>query len=475
MRCAKVRKLSFMFYEDRLSKEEAEKIKDHLRDCPWCASEYKKVKKMMNAIETESPKVVPEELHKNIMIEVNGMRSFNETEKRENKIAVINALRRGAVALAAVFIVAFGLSFIDFNKVDLSNMGEVLKLNERVNDAIETAKKENTKSKSLTADDLILSVKKSDNKVESNVNESAIETEEELSVMNDNIDFASMDEEAVKEDKIILDTGAVTYTSNQDIISEKGFANVSDYADILETDDSITKKGLMQMYTPTFDKSLNELDELCDKYNANIYYKNIYLEDGVKVKTKDDYRTAVIALRVLGENYNKLKNEIEKLGTYDINVLQDEIKVETEEDVRVLLSNVKEQLLTHETKLDELDEDSDTYETDKEELKTNIASEEEAIKTLEAKLEAMSENIEVVKLEITFKEISEADLEGILSAKSFTQGISKGFINGWNKFIRFLQNIFLWITENLLFIITFVILAVILFYILKAFLLKDRE
>lgn len=482
MRCGKVKKLSFKFYEESLSKEQMDEIKEHLKECPWCASEYKKVKKMMNAIENDSPKLVPDELHKNIMVEVNGMKSFNETEKRENKIAVVTALRRASVALAAVFIVAFGLSFIDFKNIDIKNMN-VLKLNEKVNEAIEKEKAENTKSKSLTADDLLFSSKKSDTKAAAE-EASEEESNDGIKVVSDNLDFGvttnddayldkTLEEDASEKEESTY-AGSISNTTN-DIISQKGFSNVDEYALVLETDDEVTKKGLMNLYTSNFDKSLDELKKSCDKYNAKIYYENIYLNNPNNVLTQDDDRICTVALRVLGENYNNLKNEIEKLGKYDINVTQDEIDIETKEDVEVMLSNVREQLLTHKNERDSLDKDSDNYDTEEAALSENIKSEEEAIKNLEAKLEAKSKEIEIVKLEVTFKEISEEDLEGILSGKTFANGIKKGFINGWNNFVRMLQDVFLWITENILFIIFFLILFAFVFFGLKTFLLKDRD
>ncbi|MCQ2979174.1 MAG: DUF4349 domain-containing protein [Clostridia bacterium] len=494
MRCSKVRKLSFKFYEEALSDKDMDKIKEHLKDCPWCASEYKKVRKMMNAVENDIPKIVPEALHKNIMIEVDGQKSFAENEKRENKIAIISATRKAVVACAAVFIVCFALSFVDFDMIKEEGLGSLKKVTMKADEAIEKEKLNNTKEKSLTALDLLVGEDRDEEVANTftsgTFSESATaeETSEELSA-NTSLDLLDTIE-SNEDDTTDLTSTKEKSKDNKDnknkkdkedkkldkqkldeLISKKGFALADNYEDQLSNDDLTTKKAILELYTSSFDKALNETVDIASKYNANIYYQNIYYNED----SNEDYRTCVLALRVMLDNFNKLKSDIEKLGTYDINVMQEEVKIETKDELNYLLSELKEQKLSYETELEELDSESDNYETRKNELNSYINESNEGIQSLETRIENMSSGTEIVKMEITFNECSELDIDGILSGKAFSYGAVNGFKTGWERFARCIQNILLWICENILFIISFIILFIIVFFGLKSFIFKDKE
>lgn len=477
MRCSKVRKLMFKFFEEDVSEKQMVQVKEHLNNCPWCEAEYKKGMRVFDSMHRMDTKLPPDGIHKNIMQEVCGMDSFIKEERKEYRINFKRGIRKVAIACCAVFIVAFALSFVDFNMLKESSLSGINKLANSTFDKLDVKEEnealvESEESKivdtELFASPFTRLGAKNNTKEESTLTGDLVM----MASANQSIlaDEAEAKTETVKESEVTSEKESKKKTKLDDIILEKGFQTVENYNEYLDNDDNVTKKGLLELYTLEFDKALKNVNTIASNYGANIYYSNVYYNEN-----GDGYRTAVTALRVLRDEYKNLKADIEKLGKYDINVTQDELKVETTMDLESLLGTLKESKAELEKQIEELDEDNSDYEVQKETLEEQLSANNESISNVEKNLENMKLNVEIINLEVTLKECSELELEGILSGKTFWNATCKNFKLGWEKFVRMLQNIFLWICENILFILFFLILFGILWAILKAFFLRDRD
>lgn len=438
MRCNSVRKKVFLYLEDKLPKEERIKIKEHLKTCAWCTSEYKKTEKMMDAFTSGSPKVLPENLHKNIMIEIKGQKAFNEEEKRESIMAMHRAIRRAGVVFASVFVVFFTLQFIDFETLKEKGFEGLMELNKVANEAIEESKTENTAkaeaSLNTTFDKVILENEKDNIVKNEDISENDIEVKEE---MRENL--------ATQEGK-------------------NDFSNLYDYDQNFQID-NVVKESILEIYTPNFDDSLSQIKNIANKNSSTIYYQNIYHDD----ESSEKYKVAVIALKINEDKFDTVKAQIEKIGYYKVNIEQEKEEDKLEDLSQLLLEcKNKKVVLTEEL-------NSVVSEDEKVRLQGEIEGIEKSIINLENQLAKESNVQEIVKLEVTLKECSELDIEGIISKETYLSSIKKSFTRGYEKFIRVMQNAFLWICENVMFIIVYAVLFIIVYFIFKGFFLKDKE
>ena len=91
----------FLYFENKLNPKKKEKITEHLKGCAWCMSEYKNGEQILNVMRGSYPKKLPEGLHKNIMQEEHGLRSYDEERKKEVKFMFGLATRRVGLVLAS--------------------------------------------------------------------------------------------------------------------------------------------------------------------------------------------------------------------------------------------------------------------------------------------------------------------------------------------------------------------------------------
>lgn len=459
MRCSKAKKLMFSYLDDKLSKEEKEEVTAHLNECPWCASEYKKTQKMLKVLNGTEPKMVPDGLHSDIMREINGLRSFKEDEKKEVSRALRKGIVRGGLVFVACFLAFFIIQFVDFDSIKTGDFGSLLKIDQK----IQEEKMMNTKS--LTADDVLGAGSSQSEEAAEEESIAAFDLAAEVKLSSD-----SLSDEAGSVDEIVE-----SFKTTAEKENNLGLLGTESYSTVLD-DAAVSKKAALNMYVTNYNDTINKLDILLDENNSEVYYKNVYhdIENG----ETSEYKTAVIAVKVPESKFVSLYDEVSTLGTSDLEIMQD-----AEADVDISLDDQLIEAKNQKTELvgqiETLREENEDHEKDDEieSLKERVTDIESQIEDLEEEIANPEEveNDKICKLEITFKEISETELKGILSGSTWWSSIKLGTVNGAKGFVRFLQNVVIWVSSNILYILLGLVLFGIIYGILKWLFNKDRE
>ncbi|MCQ2749314.1 MAG: zf-HC2 domain-containing protein [Clostridia bacterium] len=392
MRCSKAKKLMFSYLDDKLSKDEKEEVTAHLKECPWCASEYKKTSKMLKVLNGTEPKMVPEGLHSDIMREINGLRAFKEDEKREVSRALRKGIVRGGLVCVACFLAFFIIQFVDFDSLKTEGVGSILKIDQK----IQEEKMMNTRN---AAGDAIYDTKEAAEAEEASIPYEVFDTSADMSVDEEVKKIASTTAE--KEDNL-------------------GLLGTESYSTVLD-DAAISKKAAVNMYVTNYNDSVNKLEVLLGETGGEVYYKNVFYDIDEEGKTSD-YKTAVIAVKVPESKFTDLYDKVSGLGTSDVEIMQDaEADVDISLDDQLLeAKNQKTELVGQIETLREENEDHKN-DDDIEALKVRVSDIEDQIEDLEEEIENPEDNAsdKICKLEITFKEISESELKGILSGSTW--------------------------------------------------------
>ena len=123
MNCHKIKKLINLYIDQDLDQETSCQVEEHLKFCPACREEYSKLKQVVSALNSISPKPAPETLTQNIMAKISQEKiqiqpSWMDLLKRQISIPQFSFRLVGGAIAVAVF-VFFAFTFI-FNTPDTS-------------------------------------------------------------------------------------------------------------------------------------------------------------------------------------------------------------------------------------------------------------------------------------------------------------------------------------------------------------------
>jgi len=147
---------SFLYLDNSLSPKKKKYITDHLEKCSICKEKYKEDEAFLNSLRNNIPKDVPENLHKTIMLELNGLNTYDKERKKEIKGMLKTASKRFLAIVTALVICLVTVIAISKKLDGNSTLSKMLESLSNISSMIYTVgsnKTSNVKSSNTTNND----------------------------------------------------------------------------------------------------------------------------------------------------------------------------------------------------------------------------------------------------------------------------------------------------------------------------------